>query len=86
MAEQIQAFKDKRGKELTELVFEVTRSGSGTKTTYNLEIAYDDDTDAKIPPFKYKKHKFPDVEEICEPLTDDQLDDKDFTVPKDSKK
>lgn len=86
LAEQIQAAKDKKGKDLTELVFEVTRSGSGTKTTYNLERAYDEDEEVWIKPMKYKKHKYPDVEDLVVPLTKDELEERDFSVPKDSKK
>ena len=54
MALQIKGLKDKYGKELTELVLEITRSGSGAKdTTYNFERAFGkDDTLRKPIPHK----------------------------------
>ena len=72
LAEQIKSFADKKGKDLTEMVIEVTRSGSGKTTTYNLQLALDDETDRPIKPKKVKE-EFADVEELMQPLTDEKL-------------
>ena len=37
IANQLKSIRDRRGRELTEMVLEVTRSGSNTDTTYNFE-------------------------------------------------
>lgn len=80
LAEQLKSFSDKKGKELTEMVMEVTRSGSGKTTTYNLQLALDDETDR---PLKTKKVKeeFPSVEELMQPLSDEKLVRLGFEAP-----
>jgi hypothetical protein len=80
LAQQLKAFKDKKGKELTDMVIEITRTGAGAKdTTYNLAVAlYEDDT--KIEPIEWEQ-KFPSIEDICAPLEDDQFIDGGYTIP-----
>ena len=73
LTEQIQALADKRGKPLSEIVVEVTRSGKGKSSTYNLEQAWDAETDKRVVPAKHKE-VFAPIEEICKPLTDDKLE------------
>jgi len=72
VANQLKAQCDKRGKDLTEMVFEITRSGSGKDASYNFEIAYDK-KDRKLTPIAYKE-EHPSAEELCQPLSDDVLD------------
>lgn len=81
VANQIKAQCDKRGKDLTEMVFEVTRSGAGKEASYNFEIAYDK-KDRKIVPISHKE-EFPTAEELCQPLTDDELDKMGFSGSED---
>lgn len=79
VAKQVKAQVDKRGKRLSELVFEVSRSGSGAQdTSYNFEIAIDEKTDKRIVPLKWKE-KFPPLSEICQPLSDEELIERGFT-------
>lgn len=72
IANQLKQIVDKKGKDLTEMVFEVTRSGSGKDSSYNFEQAFDDD-DRKIKPMEWESET-PDVEELCQPPTDDEID------------
>ena len=72
IANQLKSIHDRRGKELTEMVLEVTRSGSNTDTTYNFEPAFDDD-DRKRSPIPWKEAT-PPVETLCQPPTDDEID------------
>lgn len=72
IANQLKSIRDRRGKELTEMVLEVTRSGSNTDTTYNFEPAFDDD-DRKRSPIPWKEAT-PPVETLCQPPTDDEID------------
>jgi len=80
-AEQIKTFIDKKGKALTDVVFEVTRSGKGKNTTYNVAVAYDEDNDDR--PFKPVRFKeqFPKVDKLMKPLTDKKLEAKGFSAP-----
>lgn len=79
LAEQIQTIIEKRGKDLTTMVFEVTRSGGGKDTTYNLEQAWDEENDRKVIPIEYAEHKYGALEDICKPLSDEALEAKGFT-------
>ena len=72
IANQLKSIRDRRGRELTEMVLEVTRSGSNTDTTYNFEPAFDDD-DRKRSPIPWKEAT-PPVETLCQPPTDDEID------------
>lgn len=82
LAQQIKSFVDKKGKELSEVVVEITRSGSGAKdTSYNLSIALDDD-DAKIQPISWKE-KFDSLEDIFSSPTDEEYMEQGYTVPAD---
>lgn len=80
LATKLQQISVKRGKDLTELVFEVTYNGKGD---YNLEAALDDD-DRKLKPVEWKE-KMPTAEELCQPPTDDEIDEKGY-VGKEYKK
>lgn len=80
LAQQIKAFIDKKGKDLTEVCLEVTRSGKGAKdTSYNIGLAYDED-DEKIEPIEWK-HKFGPTSELCAPPDDDEYIDNGYYVP-----
>jgi hypothetical protein len=77
IAQQLKNLIDKKGKDLTELVLEVTRSGSGKDSTYNFEIAFDDD-DRRMKPIEWEE-KTPSVEKLCQPPTDDEVDEAGYT-------
>lgn len=77
IANQLKSIRDRRGRELTEMVLEVTRSGSNTDTTYNFEPAFDDD-DRKRRPIPWKEET-PPVETLCQPPTDDEIDASDYS-------
>jgi hypothetical protein len=71
VALQIKQIMDKKG-DLTKLVYNVSRTGSGAKdTAYTFEQARDED-DRRIPPIKWTP-KLPALEELCKPPTDDEL-------------
>lgn len=72
LAQQIQAKKDRSKKPLTELVFDIQRTGTGTSTSYSLATAFDEETDSPVKPRKYKG-KLPDITEVIKPFTDEQL-------------
>lgn len=72
LAQQIKQIVDKKGRPLTELVMEVTRSGTGKDSTYNFETAFDAD-DRKLKPITWKSDT-PPTEELCLPPTDDDVD------------
>lgn len=76
VAQAIKNQMDKRGKPLTELVLEVTRTGSSTDTSYNFEVAFDDD-DQRMKPIKYKE-QYATAEELCQPPTDEEIDDRGY--------
>lgn len=78
VAQQLKQITDKKGKELTEMVFEVTRSGSGKDSSYNFEQAFDDD-DRKLRP-KAWEEETPSAEELCQPPTEDEIDEKGYTA------
>lgn len=75
LTEQLKAYADKKKKDLTQMVFEITRSGSGKKTTYNIEQAWDDDEDRPMKPIKFKS-EIADLEELFAPPTDDEVVEK----------
>lgn len=77
LANQLKQLITKKGKDLTEMVLEVSRSGQGKDATYNFEQAFDDD-DKKLRPITYKE-KFPSTEECCQPPTDDEIDARGLT-------
>lgn len=80
LAQQLHDFKNKRsGRELTEMVLLVTRSGKGTSTTYNLELALDKD-EVKMKPVRHVS-TYPDTSELVAPMSDDELEATNFTVP-----
>lgn len=72
IAQQLKQIVDKKGKSLTEFVFEVTRSGVGKDSSYNFEQAFDDD-DVKLKPKDWEE-KTPTAEELCQPPTEDEID------------
>lgn len=77
IAQQLKQIVDKKGKELTEMVFEVTRSGSGKDSSYNFEQAFDDD-DRKMKPVDWEELT-PTAEELCQPPTEDEIDERGYT-------
>jgi len=77
IAQQLKQLVDKKGKDLTEMVFEVTRSGSGKDSSYNFEQAFDDD-DRKMKPMSWEEDS-PTAEELCQPPTEDEIDEKGYT-------
>ena len=77
IAQQLKQIVDKKGKDLTEMVFEVTRSGSGKDTTYNFEPAFDKD-DRKMKPIDWEE-QYPTAEELSQPLSDDKMDALGYT-------
>ena len=81
IAQQLKQIVDKKGKELTELVLEVTRTGEGKDATYNFEMAFDDD-DRRMRPKDWEE-MLPSAEEICQPPTDDELDEMGVSVSDD---
>ena len=72
IANQLKMIIEKRGKDLSEMVLEVTKSGSGTGSTYNFEQAFDDD-DRRIKPMDWDE-QYPSAEELCQPPTEDEID------------
>lgn len=77
IAQQLKQIVDKKGKPLTEMVFEVTRSGSGKDSSYNFEIAFDDD-DKKLRPIEWEEVA-PSAEDLCQPPTEDEIDEKGYS-------
>lgn len=76
VAQQLKQFIDRKGKSLTEMVIEVSRSGEGKDSTYNIGVAFDDE-DRKIRPIEWEE-KYPSCKEICTPPTDDEIDENDY--------
>ena len=62
---------------MTEMVLEVTRSGASTDTSYNFEPAFDED-DNKMVPKKWKEET-PIAEELCQPPTEDEIDERGYS-------
>lgn len=77
IAQQLKHIVDKKGKNLTEMVFEVTRSGSGKDSSYNFEQAFDDD-DRKMKPLDWEEVT-PSAETLCQPPTEDEIDERGYT-------
>jgi hypothetical protein len=77
VAEALKARVDRTGKELSEVVLNVSRSGSGKTTSYNFEKAFDED-DVPLRPIKYKE-EFPPIEEILVPPSDKKLETLGFS-------
>lgn len=74
VALQLKARSDKAGKPLNELVLEVSRTGSGPQdTAYNFGYAFDEETEKRIKPIKYKEEVLPPLEELVAPPTDEEL-------------
>lgn len=81
IANQIKQQMDKRKKELTELVFEVSRSGAGKESLYNFEMAFDD-KDRRLRPIEWEE-KLATAEECCQPPTDDEIDEAGYEAARD---
>lgn len=76
MLGQLHGYMEKRGVEgLDELVIDISRTGSDTSTTYNLERAYEDDELLK--PLDWDRKALP-TEEYCIPRTDEELEARGF--------
>ncbi len=81
VAEILDALRNRRKKELTEMVFEVTKTGSGKTTSYSISVAEDEDG-VKLKPVSFKE-KYAEIEElVLESLvpTDSYLDKSGFDV------
>lgn len=68
VALQLKEFIDRRNKPLSKMVLEVTRSGSGKKTSYNIALALDDD-DQVMQPLSSREYEdeFNDISEYFQP-------------------
>lgn len=77
IAQQLKQIVDKKGKDLTEMVFEVTRSGSGKDSSYNFEQAFDEH-DRRMKPKDWEEQT-PSAEELCQPPTEDEIDERGYT-------
>lgn len=77
IAQQLKQIVDKKGKDLTEMVFEVTRSGAGKDSSYNFEQAFDED-DRKLKPIDFDEQA-PSAEDLCQPPTEDEIDEAGYT-------
>lgn len=77
IAQQLKQIVDKKGKDLTEMVFEVTRSGSGKDSSYNFEQAFDEH-DHRMKPKDWEEQT-PSAEELCQPPTEDEIDERGYT-------
>ena len=77
IAQQLKQIVDKKGKALTEMVFEVTRSGSGKDSSYNFEQAFDEH-DRRMKPKDWEEQT-PSAEELCQPPTEDEIDERGYT-------
>ena len=69
--------KDKKGRELNQMVLEVTRSGEGKDSTYNFEQAFDED-DKRMRPIDWDEQGMT-AEEYCQPPTEDEIDEAGYT-------
>ena len=78
IAQQLKQIVDKKGKDLTEMVFEVSRSGAGKDSSYNFEQAFDDD-DRKLKPLEWDEET-PTAEELCQPPTEEEIDRRGYSV------
>lgn len=72
LATQIKQIIDKKGRALTSMVFDVSRSGSGKNSTYNFEIALGED-DRRLRPKDWEETT-PDLDEILVPPTNDEME------------
>lgn len=72
-AQKLQQISEKRGKELSEMVFEVTNNGKGD---YNFEAAFDED-DVKLKPVKWEE-ELASAEDCCQPPTDEEIDEREY--------
>lgn len=72
LAEQIKAFADKKGRKLSEMTILVTRSGSGTGSKYNFELALDD-RDRPIKPIEWDE-ELPTLKKVFQPLSDEDAE------------
>lgn len=77
IAQQLKQIVDKKGKDLTEMVFEVTRSGSGKDSSYNFEQAFDEH-DRRMKPKDWEEQT-PSAKELCQPPTEDEIDERGYT-------
>ena len=77
IAQQLKTYIDRKGKDLSRIVLEVTRSGEGKDSSYNFGPAFDKD-DNPMKPIKWDE-EYPSAESVCQPLTDDQIDEMGLT-------
>ncbi len=78
-AEKVKVIMDKKKTNLTDLVLEVNKTGSGKKTANNFSLAFDDD-DKRIYPIEFKS-EYPPIEEIMAPMSNAQLEATGFSAP-----
>lgn len=83
VAEQIKNFSDRKKKPLSQLVIELTRSGSGKSVAYNFSQAEDDDGERMLP--KKVKEEYGDIEQVILGITpnDKYLESQGFDVDED---
>lgn len=72
VAQQLKQYCDKKKSDLSELVIEVSRSGGGKDTTYNLETALDS-RDRKIRPIDFDDET-PDLKVLCAPPSEEDVE------------
>lgn len=76
----LQAQKEKRKKDLDELVLEISRTGKGKNdTSYNFELALDDQ-DNRIRPIEFEE-QYPSARKLMQPLSDEELEVLGFEKP-----
>jgi hypothetical protein len=74
LTEQLKAYVDKKGKTLSKIVLEVSRTGAGKKAAYNIEVAWDEDEDRPMKP-KVVKSELDSLDVLYAPPTDEFIAD-----------
>jgi hypothetical protein len=82
IGDQLQQFSERKKKDLTEMVVQVTKSGTKKSTSYNFEYAEDDEGE-RLTPNKRLKSKYKSLEDYLEVLvpSDTYLDTVGFEAP-----
>jgi hypothetical protein len=74
VSETLEAFAKSKGMNLVDMVIQVTRIGSDTKTRYNLELAVDPGTKAMFEPLDWGTPGLPTPEDALTPLTTEAME------------
>lgn len=69
LAQQLRTFCEKQGRDLDDLVIEVSRSGKGTDTAYNLTRAIDKN-ERVVKPIEFDDSELESCEDLCSPPDD----------------